>query len=603
MTTCRLFNTIREKAMIESKRTGCVHWTFLSHAAVCAVLLALMFCGVAEAENTSSLVYPGADGRLVYETDALGNTIPDFSKAGYGGGGVTLPEVPVVLTVEAGDGEDQTRIQAAIDTVSALPAEGNGFRGAVLLKRGVYEIPGSIRIETSGVVLRGEGQGLDGTVLLGTGTTVRTLVQIRGSEGPEQGVHPAVAILDDYVPVGARSFSVASSDSFGVGDTIIVHRLGNQDWIVELGMDQIPPRRDGGEIVQWEAFNFDSYYDRVITAIEGSRITVDAPIMCAIETRWGGGEIWKYDDPGRIEHVGIENLRGDTEFDPLVTRTYSAVPGGTYYSDEAHAKTFISIADAKNAWVRDITAEHFWYAAIQCSSGSKWVTVQDSTCIEMTGVITGSRRYNFSIGKGQLVLVQRCYSDLGRHDYVVGSRVNGPNVFLYCETGLSFTNSEPHHRWSTGGLYDNVHADIALQNRLNNGSGHGWAGANYVAWNTEGKLVAQSPPTAQNWAIGHVGQKWSGNFPPQPDGIWDSHGEHVSPESLYLKQLEDRLSAEEAERSPSDVNSDNIVDAVDVQLVINAVLGHDTAYDCDVNGDNAVDAVDVQIVINAVLGV
>jgi hypothetical protein len=91
-----------------------------------------------------------------------------------------------------------------------------------------------------------------------------------------------------------------------------------------------------------------------------------------------------------------------------------------------------------------------------------------------------------------------------------------------------------------GGLYDNVHAHMAFQDRQWMGSGHGWAGANYVAWNCEGTLVCQQPPTAQNWAIGFVGKKENGAFE-RPDGYWEALGKHVEPRSLYLKQLEDRL--------------------------------------------------------------
>jgi hypothetical protein len=47
----------------------------------------------------TSLVYPGVDGKLVYVADSLGNKIPDFSNAGYKGGGVTIPYVPVKTTV------------------------------------------------------------------------------------------------------------------------------------------------------------------------------------------------------------------------------------------------------------------------------------------------------------------------------------------------------------------------------------------------------------------------------------------------------------------------------------------------------------------------
>jgi hypothetical protein len=133
--------------------------------------------------------------------------------------------------------------------------------------------------------------------------------------------------------------------------------------------------------------------------------------------------------------------------------------------------------------------------------------------------------------------VQRCSGDSARHDFAVGSRVCGPNVFLDSKAGTSYATSEPHHRWSVGGLFDNVHADIAFQDRQYYGSGHGWAGANYVAWNCEGELVCQKPPTAQNWSFGQIGKKLPGAFAPREDGHWESLGKHVVPRSLYLAQL------------------------------------------------------------------
>jgi hypothetical protein len=157
----------------------------------------------------------------------------------------------------------------------------------------------------------------------------------------------------------------------------------------------------------------------------------------------------------------------------------------------------------------------------------------------MVSVLTGSRRYAFNLG-GQLCLVERCEADTARHSFVVAARVCGPNAFVDCRAGRSFATSEPHHRWSVGGLYDNVKADIALQDRQYYGTGHGWSGANYVAWNCEGTLVCQKPPTAQNWAIGQVGAKEAGAFAPRPDGWWESQGRHVEPASLYEAQVRDR---------------------------------------------------------------
>jgi hypothetical protein len=36
-------------------------------------------------------------------------------------------------------------------------------------------------------------------------------------------------------------------------------------------------------------------------------------------------------------------------------------------------------------------------------------------------------------------------------------------------------------------------------------------------------------------------------FPQEPLGYWESHGKHVTPRSLYYKQLEDRLGPEAVE--------------------------------------------------------
>ena len=70
-------------------------------------------------ENYSELVYPGEEGKLVYTPDEKGNVIHDFSHCGYMGGGVALPDMPVVMTVEPqAERDDTERLQAAIDKVA-----------------------------------------------------------------------------------------------------------------------------------------------------------------------------------------------------------------------------------------------------------------------------------------------------------------------------------------------------------------------------------------------------------------------------------------------------------------------------------------------------
>ncbi|MNI30909.1 hypothetical protein D3C73_847700 [compost metagenome] len=310
-------------------------------------------------------------------------------------------------------------------------------------------------------------------------------------------------------------------------------------------MDYIFMRPGTTSTLQWPAFNLD--FDRVITQIDGNKITIDAPLANSIERRWGGGQLYKYNDSDRIEQVGIENMRVDTEFDDSIMDT--VMDNGVtepYYADEQHAEQFVVFNRAKNSWVRDVTGYHLSYSLVQMERYAKWITVQDSTMLDMVSIVTGGRRYAF-YNQGQLNLVQRTYVETARHAFIYDSHVTGPNVVLESNSSLDYNTSEPHHRWSVGGLFDNVKGPISIRDRVWLGSGHGWSGANYVTWNTEGELTSQLPPTATNYAIGHIGPIVPGLVPnsydprPRNEAFWDHHGEHVAPVSLYRQQLMERM--------------------------------------------------------------
>src|SRR3954449_5773027 len=105
----------------------------------------------------SEWVRRGADGKLAYKSTPAGDRIMDFSYAGYMGGGVALPNVPVKRTIHPTNTDDDSKtIQAALDEVAKLPLE-NGFRGAVLLAPGLFNCPQTLPLPASGIVLRGSG--------------------------------------------------------------------------------------------------------------------------------------------------------------------------------------------------------------------------------------------------------------------------------------------------------------------------------------------------------------------------------------------------------------------------------------------------------------
>jgi hypothetical protein len=501
---------------------------------------------------TTSLVYPGTDGKLVYIADSLGNIIPDFSNAGYKGGGVAIPYVAIRETIWPVLGDNSGNIQAAIDRVSALPLDASGFRGAVLLKMGTYELEKPVSIKASGVVLRGEGMSDIGTILIGKIPKDRQtygrggLINISGLTAIAPQEDTKQKITDKYVPVGTHSFNVASAKGFKVGDRILVRRIGNLDWIKEIGLDSASVGRN-----RWRPFNIT--YDRIIVDIKGNTISTDVTIFTAIDTRWGGGEILKYNDE-RIDQVGVENLRGISEYNPSVrTKTYGNMDrdkldpkfqyeGNEYYSDENHLSNFINISNAKNAWVRNISALHFVSSVVQSNAGSKWITVQDCESREPVSQRWGGRRFTYQMN-GQLCLVQRCLSQKGRHSFVLQQAEASGNVYLECTAINPYSSSEPHNHWVNGILYDNVKAPLTARfwDYI-----IGWGGANIVFWNCEGDFLIQKPPTAQNYSFGHIGVNaviFNAALQDltKPNGHVESMDMHVTPRSLYLTQLKERL--------------------------------------------------------------
>ncbi|MEM9329159.1 MAG: T9SS type A sorting domain-containing protein [Bacteroidota bacterium] len=498
--------------------------------------LFILFLTVALALK-AQLVSQNPQGDLVYnfyanrgQSNAV-NKVPDFSRAGYMGGGVALPNVPVRVTINPIAGDDGASIQAAIDQVSALTPDAQGFRGAVLLKAGVYEVAGSLTISTNGVVLRGEGQGAGGTKIIATGQVKRSLIQVQGTGSWVETSGTSKNITSSYVPVGSTEFTVSSAAGFAVGDQIMIERTPNQQWLDDM---------DNMGQWGWTTANRKAHYERKITAITGNTLQIDAPIVQVIENQYGGGRVFKYTTPGRISKVGVEHLRLESEFDSD--------------TDETHAWTGVILRSLVNGWVRNVTTQYFGYSCVNVVGGPtqpascKFVTVQDCAMLDPKSKVTGGRRYSFTVGNGggQFILFQRCYSRGGRHCYTLQADVSGPNVFLDCYARNTKADIGPHQRYATGALFDNVlGGETRVWNRGGFGTGHGWSGAQMMFWNCESRNAnsstnanfrVDSPKGARNWGIGvKIGQNQQGN------GYWESVGGPVIPRSLYIEQLRERL--------------------------------------------------------------
>ncbi len=459
-------------------------------------------------------------GRLAYTTDSLGNRIPDFSYCGYKASEQAIPNLAIKIVVPLVKGDATSRIQSAIDYVASLPVDENGFRGAVLLQKGNYEVSRQLRITTSGVVLR--GGGVNQTTLTGAGMTRQTLIKIEGKNTIPKDLS-GIKITDAYVPVNAMSFQV--NDNIQVKDHsqyIIIRRPSTANWIQQLGTDHF-----GGGITAlgWKPGERDLFIDRRITKIEGNRVFIDAPIPTALDSSFGGASIYFYNNNGRISNSGVENIK--------LVSTYNKANS----KDEDHRWNAIDIENAEDCWVRQITFQHFAGSAVNIAETSKRITVEDCISLNPVSEIGGQRRYTF-FTTGQQTLFQRCYAENGYHDFATGFCSPGPNAFVQCESILPYSFSGAIDSWASAVLFDVVNVDgnaLRFGNREQDGNGAGWAAANSLFWNcTAARIDCYKPPTAQNWAFGSWSQ-FAG------DGYWNESNNTISPRSLYYAQLRERL--------------------------------------------------------------
>ena len=483
---------------------------------------------------------------MAYKTTAAGDRIPDFSYAGYMGGGVTLPSVPVKYTVHPSGKDDTQPIQSAIDAVAALPLI-DGFRGAVELDKGVYTCSVTITLPADGIVLRGKGSDDNGTTIRMTGSPHTAIVIGRNAAaaqdndnkaqtpGQPQTDAPGTTITDTYTPCGSRVFSVADATGLATGDNIEIRRPVTASWVHFMQMDDL--RRDG-KPQTWIGNNRMLVMQRKITAVDGNRITVDIPLTDAFDAKFTtppGVTVRKAKPSRRITQVGVEDLH--IQCPPLEI-------------DYAHAPYSGIRVGGDDCWVKNVYFEETMNTAVL--AGNR-ITMQQVTITHTYPNLGASKPGDFGF-EGSQNLLDRCGSTGGNTYFVwTTSLIPGPNVVLNSTFRGHGSRIQPHQRWSTGLLVDNctiADGGIDFMNRGVAGSGHGWTMGWAVAWNCIAKTyIIQNPPGASNWAIGCIGsrQQTARLFDSSPilaEGIFESHGRPVTPQSLYLAQLADRLGAQ-----------------------------------------------------------
>ena len=488
----------------------------------------------------AQIVAPNADGTLTYASwnthdnttrignignILVGNRMPDFSRVGFREGLEEIPflneENSFVIRLEPNaTGDDTERIHAAIAEVGRQPIGEHGFRGVVELAPGIFRTSGEegIRLNKSGVVLRGSGQGPDGTVI-----QYSHLHGIRGASGWRNAavgitvgttdwqqtvqLSNQTAVVPGWYPVGTNRITLEDARAFSEGDRIRLRRVPTLDWVNFMNMTMAGwwgfPTNQAPAEGAVPARNYALNFEHIIKRIDGNNIYLNTPLVQGLYIPIDEeATVSLINDENRIMNVGVENLR------------IKAIRenNGKELDDLNRGRTAVRIIGVRDAFVRDITTVYFIFGAVNIHNNTTNISVLNSSYLRPDVLYASARLYAFCVDASTAtnILFAGNYAQEARYEFVTGSSVGGPIVFTDGVGELSRLGPQTHHRWATGVLFDNIRmidgGQFRIANRGSNGSGHGWAGANSVIWNViSHDVMVARPPTAQNFIVGTGG--------------------------------------------------------------------------------------------------
>jgi hypothetical protein len=497
-----------------------------------------------------SALYP-EDWTPAYTTSD-GHFLHDFSYAGYHAGELALPTPPgdsfdvTAYGADPSGATDSTAaIQAAIDAASAMaPA-------VVDLPAGTFRLDGVLTVDTSGVVLRGQG-------------STSTFVYFTKTEGMDYSAHltfggALTQGADHLLTVDgenrATTVQVADTSGIAVGDNVAIGWTITDDFVAEHGMTDV-----------WTSFNGDwrTFFRRTVTAVDtaSGTITVDVPLRYPANVRDGASVRV---ESGYLTECGLQDLAisNVTDWDTAWTTT------------QIHAVLFSEVQDC---WVDNVASwesplstdgrgKHLISGGIEVLD-SRRVTIADTTLQNAQHRGDGGNGYLFEISRSNEILTRDSTARAGRHNFIQNWDFGTSGcVWLRTtsEDGKAYLGdwdpigyaaySEFHHSLAIANLIDESVATDGWQgvNRQTESSGAGHSVTQSVWWNTAGGGYLRSLQYGDGYVVGTDGMDVHVD-PSEWD--WADSGEGTAPEdwtegldeastldppSLYEDQLSRRL--------------------------------------------------------------
>lgn len=442
-----------------------------------------------------SALYP--EGWTPGFSDAQGRFLHDVSYAGYrygeappafaSGGDVSVLD----FGADASGASDSSA--AFIAAIAAVAPSG----GVVWIPAGDYRLDEDLRIEASGVVLRGAGP-LDArlTFTKSSGMTGNSSITFEG----KLALGPDIALTEDGAP-RALSVRAADASSLNEGDDIAIGWVITEAFVAEHGMTGVWTEFLG----QWKPIHRRTVAS-VDTSVDPHTITFDVPLRYPAKVR---DQASVRVETGHLAECGVEGVSVANAIDEDAAWSF----------DRAHV---ISIRGAKDAWVSDVAthappgrSEHLMSGGVEIAA-CKRVTVASTSMKKAQNRGGGGNGYLFEVSASCEVLFRGCVGEEGRHNFIQNWDFGATGcVFLRCESrggkaytskgGLASTGlSEFHHSLAMACLIDDCVADDGWQgvNRGLESSGAGHSSTECVFWRLRGEGRLRSYQYGNGYCIG-----------------------------------------------------------------------------------------------------
>ncbi len=473
-----------------------------------------------------------------------GWTLPDFSYAGFGGDGRSLPGLEELGRSSVVDfGADPSGIA---DSTAAFQAAIDAGAPLVWVPAGDYRLDGELLVARSQVVIAGEGAELSRLWFSKVeGMSFRSHLEFRG----EERVLAELEISGGLVS-GSTRVELATIEGLSPGMEVTVGWEISPEFVAAHGMTGYWEFSLG----EWRPF-----FRRTVVALElePPAVVLDVPLRYGLDA--GFTPSLRVVE-GALEGCGVRDLGLSNS-----TEWYEA-----WSQSQVHVLSFRHV---KDCWVKSVSSweglgagggYHLQSSGIEVEA-SRRVTIEDSYLGFAQHRGEGGNGYLYELRQSNEVLVRDCIGENGRHNFIQNWDFGSSGlVFLrnHSRGGEAFTGpdegfatlgaSEFHHALAMSNLIDDCTVDDGWKavNRLGYSSGAGHTATETVFWNNRGSGILSSYQYGKGYVIGTEGLRVYHDPSVTFEGVGSEpedwvegveEGDRLEPASLFEDQLARRL--------------------------------------------------------------